>query len=75
MQRVATDGGGTFTDLVYFEEDKKTGKQKIFPIKDPVEQLQHYRDKLFENLPEIAWDSIADQNKLKLISLGRNNLK
>ncbi len=52
------------------KEDKKTGKQKIFPIKDPVEQLQDYRDKLFENLPEIAWDIIADQNKLKLIRGG-----
>ena len=52
------------------KEDKKTGKQKVFPIKDPVEQLQDYRDKLFENLPEIAWDIIADQNKLKLIRGG-----
>ena len=26
MLRVATDVGGTFTDLVYFEIDKSTGK-------------------------------------------------
>ena len=26
MLRVASDVGGTFTDLVYFEIDKKTGK-------------------------------------------------
>ena len=26
MYRVATDVGGTFTDLVYFEIDKSTGK-------------------------------------------------
>jgi superfamily I DNA/RNA helicase len=52
------------------KKDKKTSKKIIFPIKDPVEQLQDYRDKLFENLPEIAWDIIADQNKLKLIRGG-----
>ena len=28
MIRVATDVGGTFTDLVYFEIDKKTKKAK-----------------------------------------------
>ena len=27
--RVATDVGGTFTDLVYFETDDKTGEQSI----------------------------------------------
>ena len=30
MIRVATDVGGTFTDLVYFEIDKKTKKQKKY---------------------------------------------
>ena len=29
MIRVATDVGGTFTDLVYFEIDKKTKNLKI----------------------------------------------
>ena len=27
--RVATDVGGTFTDLVYFETDEATGRQSI----------------------------------------------
>ncbi|SDG82593.1 hydantoinase/oxoprolinase family protein [Pelagibacterium luteolum] len=29
MTRVSTDVGGTFTDLVYFETDTKTGTQKV----------------------------------------------
>jgi len=50
--------------------DKKTGKKITYRITDPVEQLQGYRDKLFENLPEITWDIISDHNKLKLIRGG-----
>ena len=29
IRRIATDVGGTFTDLVYFETDKRTGRQTI----------------------------------------------
>jgi N-methylhydantoinase A len=29
ISRVATDVGGTFTDLVYFETDRKTGRQTV----------------------------------------------
>ena len=29
IARVATDVGGTFTDLVYFETDSATGQQRI----------------------------------------------
>jgi len=53
------------------DENKKTGKKIIFPVRDPVDQVKSYKDTLLENIPEIAEDIIFnDQNKLKLIRCG-----
>ncbi len=39
MIRVATDVGGTFTDLVYFEIDKKTKKAKKYQMQNQIQHL------------------------------------
>jgi len=44
MLRVASDVGGTFTDLVYFEIDKKTGKVVGFITRIGDAYFNKYKD-------------------------------
>ena len=74
--RVATDVGGTFTDLVCFETDKATGESRIITAKsDTMRQALEYLHRLSAFLPPdvSAWDN-ASNNKWLVAGKGATAL-
>ena len=55
--RVATDVGGTFTDLVYFETDVETGRQTVrtAKVRHHAAQFRGWRARCARTRPEWTW--------------------
>jgi N-methylhydantoinase A/oxoprolinase/acetone carboxylase beta subunit len=55
MIRVATDVGGTFTDLVYFEIDEKTKKAKKFLMQNLIPHHQIMKKEYLKQLKNLEY--------------------